>query len=90
MDIQLSPDAQRFIEAQLQLGKYRSVAEVIDALVEEKTASTSAVANLEALTAKQRQRLLDLVEECEALALAPPLDGLTNRDHDRILYGERS
>jgi Arc/MetJ-type ribon-helix-helix transcriptional regulator len=93
MDIQLSAEAQRFIEAQLQLGEYRSASEVIEALVEAKKASKDLGDNsgviLVELAARQRRKTLQAIEECEALAVVPPEDKLTNRDHDQILYGER-
>ena len=94
MDIQLSPDAQRFIDAQLQMGVYRSVSEVIEALVEERKASKATsdapASKLAELAARQRQMILQVVDECESLAGPPPTDRFTNRDHDRILYGEPS
>ena len=36
---------------------------------------------------RQRENLKRLCEELEAMPAATPADGLTNRDHDRILYG---
>jgi Arc/MetJ-type ribon-helix-helix transcriptional regulator len=94
MDIQLSPEAQRFIDAQVQLGVYRSASEVIEALVEASKASKAGdkVPPLvpAELAVKQRQRILQVVQECETLSVGPRTDGFTNRDHDRILYGERS
>jgi Arc/MetJ-type ribon-helix-helix transcriptional regulator len=90
MEIELTPQAQRFIEAQLQLGVYRSASEVIAALFEEWAGSKGgSKVPLAELAARQRQRLLQLIEECEPLSAISSPDRLTNRDHDRILYTER-
>ncbi len=35
---------------------------------------------------RQREALARLCEKTDAMAVATPDDGLTNRDHDRILY----
>jgi predicted DNA-binding antitoxin AbrB/MazE fold protein len=40
--------------------------------------------------AKQREILLAFTAKMESLAEVPPHDGASNRDHDRILYGERT
>lgn len=37
---------------------------------------------------RQREVLLAFAAKMEALAEGQPNDGVTNRDHDRILYGE--
>ena len=92
MDIQLTPKAQQFIDAQIQSGVYRSASEVIAALVEKvagnKGNSEVSASILADLAARQRQRLLQLVDECEPLSAIQSPDGLTNRDHDRILYSD--
>lgn len=95
MEIELSPESQQYIQTQLQMGAYHSASEVIEALVEARRRSAkadgaAAATILSDLAAKQRQRLLEVVKECESIAGTPSIDGFTNRDHDRILYGERS
>jgi Arc/MetJ-type ribon-helix-helix transcriptional regulator len=88
MDIQLSPEVQRFIEAQLRLGLHHSPAEVIEALVQEKRGGQTCAAP-EDLAARQRENILRVLEECEAISPASPKDSFSNREHDRLLYGER-
>jgi predicted DNA-binding antitoxin AbrB/MazE fold protein len=41
-----------------------------------------------AVVAKQREKLLAFAAQMESLSETPLEDGATNRDHDRILYGE--
>lgn len=94
MDIHLSPESERFIEAQLQLGEFHSASEVIESLIQAKSANGSAgngsaTAPME-MGAKQRAAILQAIRECEKLAGPPANDGFSNRDHDRVLYGERS
>ncbi len=88
MDIELSPEAQRFIEAQLQQSPHPSAAEIIEALVREKQAEQACLAATD-LAARQREKILRVIDECEALSPAKPGDGFSNREHDRALYGER-
>jgi predicted DNA-binding antitoxin AbrB/MazE fold protein len=41
----------------------------------------------EELARKQRETIMAFIEEMEAEPDENPEDGLTNRDHDRIIYG---
>jgi predicted DNA-binding antitoxin AbrB/MazE fold protein len=36
---------------------------------------------------KQRESILQFVEKVESLPSNSPSDGMTNRDHDRLIYG---
>ena len=42
------------------------------------------------LADRQREALLRFVEEVKSMPNNNPMDGLTNRDHDQILYGPKS
>ncbi len=39
--------------------------------------------------AKQSAALARLLDDMEALPVESPADGFSNRDHDRVLYGDR-
>jgi putative addiction module CopG family antidote len=84
MEIQLSEETRRYIEDQLATGRYRTPAELIADLVRRQKEQD---AGERWLWDRQRQALRSLLDELAELPAALPNDGLTNRDHDRILYG---
>jgi putative addiction module CopG family antidote len=84
MKIELSEHVSRYIEDQLAAGRYRTPAEVIADLVRQQEERDSSE---QRLWESQRQALLGLLGELSALPSSLPDDGLTNRDHDRTLYG---
>jgi putative addiction module CopG family antidote len=88
MEIQLSAEALSFIESQVREGLYGSASEVIEALVQEKQGSQPASAP-PSQAARQRQKILQVIEECASLSPAVPGNQFSNREHDRVLYGER-
>jgi Arc/MetJ-type ribon-helix-helix transcriptional regulator len=84
MKIELSEPVSRYIEAQLAAGRYRTPAELIADLVRQQEEREAGELRL---WERQRRALLGLLGELSALPASLPDDGLTNRDHDRILYG---
>jgi predicted DNA-binding antitoxin AbrB/MazE fold protein len=50
----------------------------------------AADAESEQLARRQREAILRFVEEMKSMPDNSPKDGLTNRDHDQILYGPQS
>lgn len=84
MEIPLSDETRRYIETQLADGRYRTPAELIADLVQRKKEQD---ADEHRLWERQRQTLRGLLDELAVLPPTLPDDGLTNRDHDRILYG---
>jgi predicted DNA-binding antitoxin AbrB/MazE fold protein len=52
------------------------------------TVTSAADNESQAVADRQREVLLAFVAKMESLSEVPPDDGATNRDHDRILYGE--
>jgi Arc/MetJ-type ribon-helix-helix transcriptional regulator len=84
MQITISEEAGRYIEAQLAAGRYRTANELIEDLVRLRQGREAEECGL---AERQRHALLNLLDEMRAWPAAPVEDGLTNRDHDRILYG---
>lgn len=84
MEISLSEEVCRYIEAQLAAGRYRTPAELIAELVRQQQAQETGDCRL---WERQKQALRGLLDELAQLPSVPPADSLTNRDHDRILYG---
>ena len=100
MTIHLSGEREQLILSLLRAGKFASSDEVIDEglrLVEERyqlpgEPKESSVRN-EAddslgRTAKQLENLRRLSRKLDAMPTAAIADGLSNRDHDQILYGK--
>jgi Arc/MetJ-type ribon-helix-helix transcriptional regulator len=100
MTIHLSGSREQLVVSLLQAGKFASTEEVIDEglrLVEERytkpeVTSESAVGRETdeslARTARQLASLRGLSQKLDAMPAAATADGLSNRDHDRILYGK--
>jgi hypothetical protein len=84
MDIPITEEVRRYIEDQLAAGRYRTPGELIADLVRQQQAHDASECHL---WARQKQALCCLLDELAQLPPASPTDGLTNRDHDRILYG---
>jgi Arc/MetJ-type ribon-helix-helix transcriptional regulator len=84
MQVTISENAGRDIEAQLAAGRYRTANELIEDLVRLRQGQES---EDRGLAERQRRALLNLLDEMQAWPAAPVEDGLTSRDHDRILYG---
>jgi len=69
----------------MEAGKFSSVDEVIDealSLVEKRYLQA------DERTGQQLENLRRLGRKLDAMPVAAVADGLTNRDHDRILYGK--
>jgi Arc/MetJ-type ribon-helix-helix transcriptional regulator len=84
MKIELSEQVYRYIQAQLVAGRYRTPEELIADLVRQQEERD---AGERQLWDCQRQALIGLLGESSILPSSLPDDGLTNREHDRILYG---
>ncbi len=92
MEIHVSPQAQRFIEAQIRQGLHTSPEALLDALIQEKQKSARVPGGQHRLADRpeiqRHNALLGLIREC-----APPSDqaitGVDPSDHDRTLYSER-
>ncbi|MGA2706279.1 MAG: hypothetical protein ABSH35_35050 [Isosphaeraceae bacterium] len=100
MTIHLSGHREQVILSLLRAGKFASSDEVIDEALrlvgeryqEPEEAKKSAAANMgdESLdrTAQQLANLRRLGQKLDAMPTAAIADGLSNRDHDRMLYGK--
>ena len=88
MTIHLSGHREQIVLSLLQAGKFSSADEVIDEairLVQQRYEEAGEVAVAER-TSRQLANLRRLGEKLDAMPAAAIGDGLTNRDHDRILY----
>jgi Arc/MetJ-type ribon-helix-helix transcriptional regulator len=100
MTIHLSGHGEQLVLSLLQAGKFASSEDLIDEalrLVEERyqeprQANEWAVrgnAQMSAdRTARQLASLNELAQKLDAMPASAIADGLSNRDHDRILYGK--
>ncbi len=100
MMIHLSGHREQVILSLLRAGKFASSDEVIDEALrlvgeryqepEEVNESVAASTRDESLdrTARQLANLRRLGHKLDAMPTAAMADGLSNRDHDRILYGQ--
>lgn len=100
MTIHLSEQREQLILTLLRAGKFASADDVIDEglrLVEQrlqvsgetKEPSISAMAdNSEDRAAQQLGNLRRLGQKLDAMPTAAIADGLSNRDHDRMIYGK--
>lgn len=98
MTIQLSGQREQMILSLLRAGKFASADEVIDEalrLIEQRyqepveareTAMAGEAVSLDR-SAQQRENLRRLGRKLDAMPVAAADDGLSNRDHDRIIYG---
>jgi Arc/MetJ-type ribon-helix-helix transcriptional regulator len=84
MKVDISQDVGRYIEAQLATGRYQTPAEVIADLVRRQKEQD---ASEHRLWKRQRRALVTLLGKMATLPAPTRDDGLSNRDHDRILYG---
>jgi Arc/MetJ-type ribon-helix-helix transcriptional regulator len=84
MKIELSEPARRYIEAQLAAGRYRTPVELVAELLRQQEERERSE---QRLWERQRRALRSLLGDWPARPAALPDDGLSNRDHDRILYG---
>ncbi len=57
------------------------------AFVGPETPGTAPAANEEEVIQRQQASLMRFIEKMESLPDSSPADGLTNRDHDQIIYG---
>jgi hypothetical protein len=92
MEIHVSPQSQRFIEAQIRLGLHTSPEALLDALIEEKQQRKLVPSRQSSLVdepqSQKRDALLGLIRECAKIA-GHALTVLDPSDHDRTLYSER-
>jgi Arc/MetJ-type ribon-helix-helix transcriptional regulator len=89
MTIHLSGQREQIVRSLLQAGKFATAEEVIDEalrLVGERYQEL-AEADESARTAQQLENLRRLGQKLDAMPAAAVTDDLSNRDHDRILYG---
>jgi Arc/MetJ-type ribon-helix-helix transcriptional regulator len=98
MTINLSGQREQIVLALLREGKFTSPDEVIDEALRlvrqryqepegEKEAAASVTPPVDR-TGRQLENLRRLSQKLEAMPVAAVADGLSNRDHDRILYGQ--
>jgi len=90
MTIHLSEEREQFIHSLLRTGKFASTDEVIDEalrLVEQRYQEAGNADESLDRTRRQLENLQRLGRKLDALPTSDLADGLTNRDHDRILYG---
>ena len=88
MTIQLSGQREQLVLSLLEAGKFASADEVIDEalrLVEQRYQAGAGAVQPDR-TSQQLANLKRLGEKLDAMPAAPVVDGLSNRDHDRILY----
>ena len=100
MKIHLSEQREQLILSLLRAGKFASADEVVDEglrLVEQRLQESGATKEPKLSgpaddtydrTAQQLGNLRRLGQKLDALPTAAIADGLTNRDHDRMLYGQ--
>jgi Arc/MetJ-type ribon-helix-helix transcriptional regulator len=90
MTIHLSGQREQIVISLLKAGKFASEDEVIDEalrLVRQRYQDAGEDAAAER-TRRQLANLKRLGERLDAMPSVAIADGLTNRDHDRILYGQ--
>jgi putative addiction module CopG family antidote len=93
--IHLPEKREQFIRSLVAGGRFASESEVVEealSLLEQRyqglEPATRAEADIPAdRTGQQLENLKRLCQKLDALPTATVTDGLTNRDHDRILYG---
>jgi Arc/MetJ-type ribon-helix-helix transcriptional regulator len=100
MTIHLSGDREQLVLSLLSAGKFASSDAVIDKalrLVEvryqrseepKQSATFSEAAHSDDQAARQRAKFRRLVQKLDSMPSASIADGLSNRDHDRMLYGK--
>jgi Arc/MetJ-type ribon-helix-helix transcriptional regulator len=90
MTIHLSGQREQVVLSLMQAGKFASADEVIDEalrLVGQRYQGL-AKADDSDRTGQQIENLRQLGQKLDAMPTAAVTDGLSNRDHDRILYGQ--
>ncbi len=85
MTIHLTGPREQIVLSLLQAGKFSSADEVIDEALRLVGQRYQEVDNL---TVQQIENLRRLGRKLDAMPVTAVTDGLTNRDHDRILYGK--
>ena len=100
MTIHLSEQREQLILSLVRAGKFASADEVVDEglrLVEQRlresgeknqAASSSTDDHTDDRASLQRRNLNRLGQRLDAMPVAAIVDGLSNRDHDRMLYGQ--
>jgi len=91
MNVYLSGQREQIVISLLQAGKFSSADEVIDEalrLVRQRYQDAGEAAAAAERTSRQLENLRQLGQKLDAMPAAAIADGLTNRDHDRILYGK--
>jgi Arc/MetJ-type ribon-helix-helix transcriptional regulator len=89
MTIHLSGPRERIILSLLEAGQFSSADEVIDEalrLVEQRYHDAGAANAAGARTSMQREALKRLGEKLDVMPAVAAADGLSNRDHDQIIY----
>jgi hypothetical protein len=85
--VKLPDDVRRHIEPQLAAGHHRTPAELIGELVRRRKEQNTGDRRL---WKRQRRALATLLDKTATLPSSTRDDDLTNRDHDRILYGGKA
>ena len=91
MTIHLSGSREQLVLSLLQAGQFSSADEVIDEalrLVRERYQAAKTGKDADERTNQQLENLRRLGKELETLPSATIADGLSNRDHDQILYNK--
>lgn len=90
MTINLSGQREQIVLSLMQAGKFATAEEVIDEalrLVGQRYQGHGE-ADTSGRTGQQLENLKRLGQKLDAMPTATATDGLSNRDHDRILYGQ--
>jgi Arc/MetJ-type ribon-helix-helix transcriptional regulator len=90
MTIHLSGRREQLVLALLRAGRFASADELIDEalrLVEQRYQGPGEPADASDRAREQLENLRRLGQKLDAMPTAAVADGLSNRDHDRILYG---
>lgn len=83
--IDLSEQPERIVPSLVEAGRFSSADEVID---EALRLVGEVYRQADERTADQLENLRRLGEKLDAMPVAAVTDALTNRDHDRMLYGK--
>jgi Arc/MetJ-type ribon-helix-helix transcriptional regulator len=91
MTIHLHGSREQLVLSLLQAGQFSSADEVIDEalrLIEQRYQEADAAKDADERTSKQLETLKRLGKKMDAMPVAAVSDGLSNRDHDQIIYSK--
>jgi len=89
MKVELTEESRRVLQMLVDIGAYASIEEAANARIaraeERRRAAQGTPEEIARRQYEAHLRLMDLARE--AVVRRPP-DGLSNRDHDKLIYGE--